>query len=57
MELKEPVKVKESDLYSVVLEDADGVTHYWHLNGDYDGYSTPHTESKGQPEVATGHQS
>ena len=45
MELKEPVKVKESDLYSVVLEDADGITHFWLPNGDYDGYCAPHTES------------
>ena len=36
--LKEPVKVIESDLYSVVLEDADGANHYWLLNGQYDGH-------------------
>ena len=36
--LKEPVRVVESELYSVVLEDADGISHFWHLNGDYDGY-------------------
>ena len=46
MELKEPVKVIKSDLYSVVLEDADGITHYWHLNGNYDGNCSPYAEDK-----------
>lgn len=37
--LKEPVRGIESERYSVVLEDADGVTHFWLPNGEYDGYS------------------
>ena len=46
MNLKEPVKVIPSNLYSVVLEDADGVNHYWHLDGTYDGYCKPCNDSK-----------
>ena len=41
MELKEPVKAKDTELYSVVLEDADGVTYFWRLNGDYEGRCAP----------------
>ena len=41
MKLKEPVKVIESDLYSVVLEDAEGVNYFWNLKGEYDGYCMP----------------
>lgn len=41
MELKEPVKAKQSENYLAVLEDADGVEHFWLPNGKYDGYSRP----------------
>lgn len=51
MKLKQPVKAKISERYSAVLEDADGVTHYWLPNGDYDGYdrlcSPPSTKEEG----------
>ena len=45
MDIKEPVKAQESDLYSAVLEGADGIVHFWLPNGDYDGYCVPHTEN------------
>lgn len=48
-----PIKVKPSENYLLVIEDADGVTHFFHKehtatiegkevkfsDGDYDGYS------------------
>ncbi len=36
--LKEPVKLKPSENYGAVLEDADGIYHFWLKNGTYDGY-------------------
>ena len=36
--LKLPFKVIPNELYSLVIEDADGVMHFWLKNGDYDGY-------------------
>lgn len=38
LNLKEPVKARVSDNYLAVIEDADGVVHYWLPNGTYDGY-------------------
>jgi len=39
IKLKEPVVAKESQAYLAVLEDADGVTHFWLPDGKYDGHS------------------
>lgn len=51
--LAEPVKaVEHTESYSVVLEDADGVRHYWLPNGDYDGYDRD-CNTKSCPSVAT----
>lgn len=36
--LKEPVKACPSKGYLAVLEDADGVTHFWLPDGTYDGH-------------------
>jgi hypothetical protein len=39
--LKEPVTARISNIseeYKIVLEDADGVNHYWRIDGTYDGY-------------------
>lgn len=36
--LKEPVKAKPSGNYLAVIEDADGVVHFWLPDGTYDGY-------------------
>ena len=35
-----PIKVKKSDLYLLVIEiqDKNKTTHFWLLNGKYDGY-------------------
>ena len=41
LNLKEPVKAQASENYLAVIEDADGVTHYWLPNGMYDGYCRP----------------
>lgn len=41
LELKVPVKAKKSKCYLAVLEDAEGVTHYWNFDGNYDGYDAP----------------
>ena len=27
--------------YGLIIEDSNGVTHYWDLDGDYDGWSAP----------------
>lgn len=51
--LKSPIKIMSSENYSLVLKDADGITHYWHKEhtaiiedkevefkeGQYDGWS------------------
>jgi len=53
VKIKSPIKVKPSENYLLVIEDADGVTHYWHKehisviegeevkfeSGQYDGWS------------------
>ena len=38
--LKEPVKAlnPKTEGYSTILEDADGVVHFWLKDGTYDGY-------------------
>jgi len=36
MEIKEPVKIIKSDIYDLVLLDANNVFHYFN---DYDGWS------------------
>jgi len=41
MELKEPTKAKKSDNYAAVIQDNDGVIHYWLPNGEYDGHDKP----------------
>ena len=37
LKLKEPVTAKYSENYLAVLEDANGVTHFWLHGGKYDG--------------------
>ena len=37
-QLQAPIKVMPSEFYSLVLEDANGVTHFWLLDGTYDGW-------------------
>ena len=49
MELKEPVKAKRSVYYRAILEDADGVLHFWLRNGTYDGYCRPHGKRRRKP--------
>lgn len=53
LELKHPIKVILSELYLLIIEDANGVRHYWHNKhtstiegkevnfeeGQYDGHS------------------
>ena len=41
MNLKEPIKVVKSEHYLLVIEDADGVEHFWLPDGTYDGYCRP----------------
>ena len=36
-----PLKILPSDLYSLVIEDANGVTYFWLRNGTYDGFDIP----------------
>lgn len=36
--LQEPVTAKESGNYLAVIEDADGVVHFWKKDGSYDGH-------------------
>jgi len=38
-EIKAPIKVVPSDLYSLVIIDANGIHHFWLPDGQYDGYS------------------
>ncbi len=33
-----PVKIIPSEFYSLVLQDANGITYFWRLDGIYDGY-------------------
>lgn len=52
VKIKSPIKLISSKNYLLVLEDADGVTHYWHKkhenkygkfkDGQYDGWSKPY---------------
>ena len=32
-------KVYSSEIYPLMIIDADDITHYWNPDGDYDGYS------------------
>lgn len=43
LKLKEPVKAVKPKTtgYLAILEDADGVAHFWLANGEYDGYDHP----------------
>lgn len=38
IELKEPVRAKKSDRYLAVLTDANKISHFWNLDGSYDGW-------------------
>lgn len=51
MELKEPTKRIKSDYYSAVIEDADGIRHYWLPNGEYDGYDRGIEEEQEWPDM------
>ena len=52
--IEAPIKVIPSDLYLLIIEDADGVRHYWHkehenkygkfAEGQYDGWSVDITK-------------
>ncbi len=44
--LELPIKVKDSDNYSLVIEDANCVTHFWLPDGEYDGYSRDVSQKK-----------
>ena len=48
IQLQAPIKVMPSAFYSLVVEDANGVTHFWLKNGIYDGWdmSFAHSEQK-----------
>ena len=37
VKIEGPIKVTKSDNYSLVLEDANKVTHFWLPDGSYDG--------------------
>ena len=39
LNLKEPVVAKDPKGYLAIIEDADGVTHFWNKDGSYDGHS------------------
>ncbi len=41
LELAMPARAKPSGNYASVIEDADGVVHFWKANGEYDGYDRP----------------
>ena len=41
IELKEPVKALPPENYLAILEDADGVLHFWKKDGTYDGHDGP----------------
>jgi hypothetical protein len=36
--LQFPIKIIPTELYSLVIEDAIGVTYFWRLDGVFDGY-------------------
>lgn len=42
--LETPIKVKESEAYGLVIEDAVENTHYFNKDGTYDGHSAPARE-------------
>ena len=46
MNLREPVKAKQSDNYLAVLEDTNGTVHFWLPDGTYDGYCRSCTDEK-----------
>ena len=37
--IKPPIKLIESNVYALVIEDAEGVRHYFDEDGSYDGWS------------------
>ena len=55
IKIKAPIKIKPSMYYYLVIEDADGITHYFHHKhkneygdfeqGEYDGYSLTNNPS------------
>jgi len=40
-----PIKIIPTELYSLVFEDAIGVTYFWRLDGVYDGYDVAFPDS------------
>lgn len=43
--LQSPIKVMPTyGVYSLVIEDANGVIHFWLLDGTYDGFDAPAKE-------------
>lgn len=36
--MQTPIKIMPSEFYSLVLEDANGVTYFWRLDGTFDGW-------------------
>ncbi len=45
-QLQLPIKIIPSELYALVLEDANGITYFWRLDGTYDGYDVAFNERK-----------
>ena len=44
-QLQAPIKVIPSELYALILEDANGVTHFWLPDGTYDGWDMSFDDS------------
>ncbi len=43
-QLQLPIKIIPSELYALILEDANGITYFWRLDGTYDGYDVAFDE-------------
>ncbi|GAG48764.1 unnamed protein product [marine sediment metagenome] len=41
IEFAEPIEVKSSENYLLIIRDANDVYHYWLPDGTYDGYDRP----------------
>lgn len=41
IDLKEPIEVKPSESYLLIIRDANDVYHYWLPDGSYDGSDRP----------------
>jgi len=52
IQLQAPIKVMPSAFYSLVVEDANGVTHFWLPNGKYDGCDWSFAQPEWEPSDA-----